>query len=104
MKQSKSVKVKMPAPIWPDSKREYLTLCYDHPDQQEFVFTIRGRPFSMLSTPKLPVPSMSPIDYNLVRDLGSKWRSFNVPSSPMEVPGSGFLVKSLKPFKPSRML
>ena len=70
MKQSKtsSVKVKMPAP----RKQEYLTLCYDHPDQREFVFTIKGRPFSMLSTLKLPVPSTSLIDYNLVRDLGLK--------------------------------
>ena len=70
MKQSKtsSVKVKIPAP----RKQEYLTLCYDHPDQREFVFTIKGRPFSMLSTLKLPVPSTSLIDYNLVRDLGLK--------------------------------
>ena len=72
MKQSKTsqVKVKMPAPRCSD--QEYLTLCYDHPDQREFVFTIKGRPFSMLSTPKLPVPSLSLIDYNLVRDLGLK--------------------------------
>ena len=70
MKQSKSVKIKMPAPNWPDKK--FLTLCYDHPDQREFVFTIKGRPFSMLSTLKLPVPSTSLIDYNLVRDLGLK--------------------------------
>ena len=74
MKQSKSVKIKTPAPRWPDNekKQEYLTLCYDHPDQREFVFTIKGRPFSMLSTQKLPVPSTSLIDYNLVRDLGLK--------------------------------
>lgn len=74
MKQSKtkSVKVKMPAPRWSDKKQEYITLCYDHPDQREFVFTIKGRPFSMLSTQKLPVPSSSLIDYNLVRDLGLK--------------------------------
>ena len=71
MKQSKtSVKVKMPS--LSNEKQKYLTLCYDHPDQREFVFTIKGRPFSMLSTPKLPVPSTSLIDYNLVRDLGLK--------------------------------
>merc|ERR1719192_2188070 len=76
MKQSKSVKIKTPAPRWPgnEKKREYLTLCYDHPDQREFVFTIKGRPFSMLSTPKLPVPSLSLIDYNLVRELGLKMK------------------------------
>ena len=74
MKQPKSVKIKTPAPRWPDNEKrqEYITLCYDHLDQREFVFTIKGRPFSMLSTQKLPVPSTSLIDYNLVRDLGLK--------------------------------
>ena len=51
--------------------RECQTACQDYsPDMKEFIFAIKGRPFAMLSTPKLPVPPVSLIDFNLVRDLG----------------------------------
>ena len=102
MKQSKSVKIKTPAPRWPgnEKKQEYLTLCYDHPDQREFVFTIKGRPFSMLSTQKLPVPSTSLIDYNLVRDLGLKMEELQC--SKFSYRGSGSLVRSPRRSKQSR--
>ena len=57
----------------PTTSSDYITLCYDNsPDQREFVFSMKGRPFSMLSTQKLPVPSTSLIDFNLVNDLGLK--------------------------------
>ena len=57
----------------PVKNEEFLTLCYDnYPDQREFVFAIKGRPFSMLSSQKLSVPSTSLIDYKLVRDLSLK--------------------------------
>ena len=57
----------------PTKNDELITLCYDnYPDQREFVFAIKGRPFSMLSTQRLPVPTSSLIDYKLVRDLGLK--------------------------------
>ena len=57
----------------PTKNDELITLCYDnYPDQREFVFSIKGRPFSMLSTQRLPVPTSSLIDYKLVRDLGLK--------------------------------
>ena len=52
---------------------KFITLCYDNfPIQREFVFAIKGRPFSMLSNNSLPVPSTSLIDFNLVNDLGLK--------------------------------
>ena len=57
----------------PVKNEEFLTLCYDnYPDQREFVVAIKGRPFSMLSSQKLSVPSTSLIDYKLVRDLDLK--------------------------------
>ena len=52
---------------------KFITLCYDHhPEQREFVFAIKGRPFSMLSTQKLPTPTSTLIDHNLVKELGLK--------------------------------
>ena len=57
----------------PASSSEFVTLCYDdYPDQREFVFSIKGRPFSMLSSQKLSTPTTSLIDYNLVNDLQLK--------------------------------
>ena len=57
----------------PTSNSGFITLCYDnYPDQREFVFSMKGRPFSMLSSQKLPVPTTSLIDFNLVNDLGLK--------------------------------
>ena len=57
----------------PAKSKEFITLCYDnYPDQREFVFSMKGRPFSMLSSQKLPTPSTSLIDFNLVSDLGLK--------------------------------
>ena len=58
-----------------DDKRsqQFITLCYDnYPEQREFVFAIKGRPFSMLSTQKLPTPSTTLIDHSLVKELGLK--------------------------------
>ena len=53
--------------------QKFITHCYDnYPEQREFVFAMKGRPFSMLSTEKLPVPSSTLIDHNLVRELGLK--------------------------------
>ena len=37
---------------------------------KQFIFAIKRWPFAMLSIPKLPVPPMSLINFNLVRDLG----------------------------------
>jgi len=36
---------------------------------KEFVVACRGRPFSILTAPKFPVPAFTMIDFNLVRDL-----------------------------------
>ena len=57
----------------PRSSSEFITLCNDdYPDQREFVFSMKSRPFSMLSSQKLPVPTTSLIDFNLVSELGLK--------------------------------
>ena len=49
----------------------FSTVCQDYsPDMKEYIFAIKGRPFAMMSSQKLPVPPVSLIDYNLVRDLG----------------------------------
>ena len=54
-----------------NSAKVFSTACQDYsPDMREYVFAIRGRPFAMLSSEKLPVPPVSLMDYNLVRDLG----------------------------------
>ena len=53
------------------SAKIFSTDCQDYsPDMKEYVFAIKGRPFAMLSSQKLPVPPVSLIDFNLVRDLG----------------------------------
>ena len=53
------------------SAKVFSTACQNYsPDMREYVFAIKGRPFAMLSSQKLPVPPVSLIDYNLVRDLG----------------------------------
>ena len=55
------------------SSSEFITLCnVDHPDGREFVFSIKGRPFSMLESKKLSTPTTSLIDYSLVNELGLK--------------------------------
>jgi len=50
----------------------FVTTCYDHPDMKEFVFSCKGRPFAMMSSEKIPVPSLTLIYFNLVQDLGIK--------------------------------
>ena len=53
------------------SARTFSTACQDYsPEMKEYVFAIKGRPFAMLASQKLPVPPVSLMDYNLVRDLG----------------------------------
>ena len=56
----------------PKIDNEFLTMCYDNPDMKEFVFSCKGRPFAMMSSQKIPVPTISLIDYKLVEDLGIK--------------------------------
>ena len=49
----------------------FSTTCQDYsPEMKEYIFAIKGWPFAMLSSQKLPVPPVSLIDYDLVRDLG----------------------------------
>ena len=63
----------MASPIKSKPASKFITLCYDNfPIQREFVFSMKGRPFSMLSSQSLPVPSVSLIDFNLVNDLNLK--------------------------------
>ena len=41
-------------------------------DEKEYVFCVKGRPFACLTSPHLPTPTASLIDYELVRSLGLK--------------------------------
>ena len=56
----------------PNVSDKFATMCYDHPNMREFVFSCKGRPFAMMSSEKIPVPSLTLIDFNLVQDLGIK--------------------------------
>ena len=57
----------------PRVSNNFITMCYDNfPDLKEFVFSCKGRPFAMLSSQRISVPTLSLIDFNLVRDLGMK--------------------------------
>ena len=49
------------------------TLCNKYPNQEvEYIFSVKGRPFGCLTSPHLPTPTSTLLDYNLVRDLGLK--------------------------------
>ena len=49
------------------------TLCKRYPNEvKEHIFCFKGRPFGCLSSPHIPTPSATLIDYNLVKDLGMK--------------------------------
>ena len=49
------------------------TLCNRYPNKEvEYIFSVKGRPFGCLSSPHLPTPTSTLLDYNLVRDLGLK--------------------------------
>ena len=43
--------------------------------EKEFVVACKGRPFSILTSPLLPVPAVTYLDYNLVRDLNLRMSS-----------------------------
>ena len=48
----------------------YLTMSYDGSQgDREFIFSCKGRPFSVLTEPNFPTPPSTMVDYNLVRDL-----------------------------------
>ena len=48
----------------------HLTMSYDGSQgDREFIFSCKGRPFSVLTAPNFPTPPSTMIDYNLVRDL-----------------------------------
>ena len=49
------------------------TLCNKYPNKEvEYIFSVKGRPFGCLTSPHLPTPTSTLLDYNLVRDLGLK--------------------------------
>ena len=54
-------------------KIKYPTLKYTYEDdEEEFIFCIKGKPFPCLVSPKLPTPTSTLLDYDVVRDLGLK--------------------------------
>ena len=49
------------------------TQCNKYPNQEiEHIFCSKGRPFGCLTSPHIPTPSSTLMDYNLVKDLGLK--------------------------------
>ena len=59
-----SLKKKSKGKMFSTARQDYS------PEMKEYIFAIKGRPFAMLSSQKLPAPPVSLIDYDLVRDLG----------------------------------
>ena len=50
-----------------------VTLCNRYPNQEiEHIFACKGRPFGCLTSPHIPTPTATLMDYNLVKDLGLK--------------------------------
>ena len=56
----------------PKMKTEPTTFYQYANDEKEYVFCVKGRPFACLTSPHLPTPTASLIDYELVRSLGLK--------------------------------
>ena len=51
-------------------KSNHITTCYDGKQgDREFIFAVKGRPFSVLTAPQFPTPAFTMIDHNLVREL-----------------------------------
>ena len=49
------------------------TMCNRYPNQEvEYIFACRGRPFGCLTSPHIPTPTSTLMDYSLVKDLGLK--------------------------------
>ena len=49
------------------------TLSNKYPNQEvEYIFACKGRPFGCLTSPHIPTPTSTLMDYNLVKDLGLK--------------------------------
>ena len=59
-----------------DPKPNLVTACnLGLNGEKEFVVACKGRPFSILTSPLLPVPTVTYLDYNLVRDLNLRMSS-----------------------------
>ena len=73
---------------------KFITMCYENsacPDMKEFVFSCKGRPFAMLSSQhRIPVPTLTLIDFNLVQDLGMKM--FEIQCSKFTFAGSNLRI------------
>ena len=55
------------------SKHQLFTTRYTYGSQdQEYVFSCRGRPFAALVSPNYPTPTSSLFDYDLIKSLGLK--------------------------------
>ena len=49
------------------------TMCNRYPNKEiEHIFASKGRPFGCLTSPHIPTPTSTLMDYNLVKDLGLK--------------------------------
>ena len=57
----------------PKSKPNFITACnLGQSGEKEFVVACRGRPFSILTAPQFPTPTVTYVDYGLICDLHLK--------------------------------
>ena len=56
------------------TKLKYPTLSYRYDDEEEFIFCVKGRPFPVLVSPKLPSTPETLLDYDMVREIGLKMK------------------------------
>ena len=54
------------------TKLKFPTLSYSYDDEEEFVFCVKGKPFPCLVSDKLPTPTSTLIDFDMVHKLGLK--------------------------------
>ena len=54
------------------TKFKFPTLSYSYDDEEEFIFCVKGKPFPCLVSNKLPTPSSTLLDYDMVSKLGLK--------------------------------
>ena len=53
-------------------KLKFPTLSYKYDDEEEFIFCVKGKPFPCLVSPKLPTPTSTLIDFDMIHKLGLK--------------------------------
>ena len=55
-------------------KLKFPTLSYKYDEEEEYIFCVKGRPFPVLVSDKLPSTQETLLDYDMVRELGLKMK------------------------------